>query len=135
MVPTVHVAHRVLLVDNDEAVRAMMTRALELKGFEVVAAASLTEALRHIVTESFDVLITDLHVPNPTDGLAVVTAMRHSQPEAVTMLVSGFPDVQRAMAAVFLEANEIIVKPFEIWQLTELVQDKDDQSQTYDAVG
>ena len=50
--------------------------------------------------------------------------MRHSQPDAVTMLVSGFPDVQSAMAAVFLEANEIIVKPFEIWQLTELVQER-----------
>ena len=124
MTPTAQIAYRALLVDNDNAVRAMMTRALELKGFEVVGAASLTEALRHIVTESFDVLITDLHVPNPTDGLAVVTAMRHSQPEAVTMLVSGFPDVQRAMAAVFLEANEIIVKPFEIWQLTELVQER-----------
>src|ERR1039457_4345982 len=128
MVPTTHVAHRVLLVDNDEAVRAMMTRALELKGFEVVAAANLTQALRLIVTQSFDVLITDLHVPNPTDGLAVVTAMRHSQPDAVTMLVSGFPDVQSGMAAVFLEANEVIVKPFEIWQLTELVEERDRKS-------
>jgi len=124
MAPTAHAAHRVLLVDNDEAVRAMMTRALELKGFEIVAAANVTEALRLIVTESFDVLITDLHVPNPTDGLAIVTAMRHSQPDAVTMLVSGFPDVQSAMAAVFLEANEVIVKPFEIWQLTDLVEER-----------
>src|ERR1035438_124705 len=124
MVPTTHVAHRVLLVDNDEAVRAMMTQALELKGFEVVAAANLTQALRLIVTQSFDVLITDLHVPNPTDGLAAVTAMRQSQPDAVTMLVSGFPDVHSAMAAVFLEANEIIVKPFEIDRLTELVEER-----------
>ena len=74
-------------------------------------------------------LITDLHVPNPADGLAVVTAMRHSQPDALTMLVSGFPDVQSAMAAIFQEANEIIVKPFEIWQLTELLR-KNDQSET-----
>ena len=124
MAATVHIAHRVLLVDNDEAVRAMMTRALELKGYEVVAAANLPQALRLIVTESFDVLVTDLHVPNPTDGLAIVTAMRHSQPNAVTMLVSGFPDVQSAMAAVFLEANEVIVKPFEVWQLTELVEER-----------
>ena len=58
----------------------MMTKALQLKGFEVVAAANLAEALRFIITESFDVLISDLHVPNPTDGLAVVTAMRHSNP-------------------------------------------------------
>ena len=124
MAATVNIAHRVLLVDNDEAVRAMMTRALELKGYEVVAAANLPQALRLIVTESFDVLVTDLHVPSPTDGLAIVTAMRHSQPNAVTMLVSGFPDVQRAMAAVFLEANEVIVKPFEVWQLTELVEER-----------
>ena len=79
MAPTAQSAHRVLLVDNDDAVRAMMTRALELKGFEVVAAANATDALRCIVTGCFDVLLTDLHIPNPTDGLAVVTAMRHSQ--------------------------------------------------------
>jgi DNA-binding response OmpR family regulator len=116
------IPHKVLLVDDDEAVRALIAQALELKGFEVVAAANLADALRYIVTESFDVLISDLHVPNPTDGLAVVTAMRHSHPDAVTMLVSGFPDVQSAMAAVFLEANEIIIKPFEIWELTDLVE-------------
>jgi DNA-binding NtrC family response regulator len=129
------ITHRVLLVDNDEAVRAMMTRALELKGFEVVAAATLTEALRHIVTESFDVLITDLHVPNPTDGLAVVTAMRHSQPEAVTMLVSGFPDVQRAMAAVFLRGERNYRKTLRDLAAYRTGSRKDDQSQTYDAVG
>lgn len=41
----------------------------------------------------------------------MVTAMRHSQPAALTLLVSGYPDVQRAMAAILLEADEIIVKP------------------------
>ena len=58
-------AHRVLLVDDDAAVRAMMNQGLERKGFEVVAAGSVTEALRRIATESFDVLITDLHMPDP----------------------------------------------------------------------
>jgi DNA-binding response OmpR family regulator len=111
-------------VDDDESVRTMMNRGLERKGFEVVAAASVTEALRRIATENFDVLITDLHMPNPSDGFAVVTAMRHSQPEALTLLVSGYPDVQSSMAAIVLEADEIIVKPFEIGRLTELVQDK-----------
>ena len=62
------VAHKVLLVDDDDAVRDMMNMTLESKGFDVVAAASVTEALSHIATESFDVLITDLHMPNPGDG-------------------------------------------------------------------
>src|SRR2546425_3670381 len=61
-------AHRVLLVDDDAAVRAMVNKGLERQGFEVVAAASVTEALRCITTERFDVLITGLHMPNPGDG-------------------------------------------------------------------
>jgi DNA-binding response OmpR family regulator len=111
-------------VDDDGAVRAMMNEGLQRKGFEVATAASVTEALRRIATESFDVLITDLHMPNPGDGFTVVSAMRHSQPNALTMLVSGYPDVQSAMAAILLEADEIVVKPFEIGQLTELVNQK-----------
>jgi CheY-like chemotaxis protein len=78
MAPNSQIAHRVLVVDNEDEVRAVMTKALELKGFEVVAAANLPDALRHIVAEGLDVLITDLQVPNPNGGLAVVIAMRHS---------------------------------------------------------
>ena len=125
MTPTEEtVAHRVLLVDDDDAVLAMMNATLTRKGFEVVAVSSVTEALRHITTESFDVLITDLHMPNPGDGFSVVTAMRHSQPDALTLLVSGYPDVQSAMAAILLEADEIIVKPFEVGRLADLLRDK-----------
>ncbi len=125
MTPTERpVAHKVLLVDDDDAVRGMMNATLERKGFDVVAAASVTEALRRITTESFDVLITDLHMPNPGDGFTVVTAMRHSQPDALTLLVSGYPDVQSATAAILLEADEIIVKPFEVGKLAELVREK-----------
>ena len=118
------VSHRVLLVDDDEAVRAMMVATLERKGFEVVPACNVTEALKLITTESFDVLITDLHMPNPSDGFAVVTAMRHSQPDALTLLVSGYPDVKSAMDAILLQADEIIVKPFEAGKLADMVHEK-----------
>jgi len=117
-------SHRVLLVDDDEAVRTMMSRTLEGKGFDVISAASVTEALKLITTESFDVLITDLHMPNPSDGFAVITAMRHSQPEALTLLVSGYPDVKSAMDAILLEADDIIVKPFEAGKLATMVHEK-----------
>src|SRR6202790_1154880 len=117
-------AHRVLLVDDDGAVRAMMNEGLQRKGFEVATAESVTEALRRIATESFDVLITDLHMPDPGDGFTVVSAMRHSQPNALTMLVSGYPDVQSAMAAILLEGDEIVVKPFQIGRFTELIRER-----------
>jgi YesN/AraC family two-component response regulator len=77
----------------------------------------VVEPLKLISTETFDVLITGLHMPNPSDGFAVVTAMRHSQPDALTLLVSGYPDVKSAMDAILLEADDIIVKPFEAGKL------------------
>ena len=125
MTPTEpRISHKVLLVDDDDAVREMMTLTLEYKGFDVIAAANVTEALKLITTETFDVLITDLHMPNPSDGFAVITAMRHIQPNALTLLVSGYPDVKSAMDAILLEADEIIVKPFETKKLADLVHDK-----------
>jgi DNA-binding response OmpR family regulator len=122
--PDPHSPHRVLLVDDDDAVRGMMTMTLKHKGFDVTAASNVTEALRFITTESFDVLITDLHMPNPSDGFTVVTAMRHSQPNALTLLVSGYPDIQGAISAILLEADEIIVKPFEVGKLADLLRQK-----------
>ena len=125
MTPTErHTAHRVLLVDDDDAIREMMTATLEHEGFDVVSAANVTEALKLIATESFDVLVTDLHMPNPSDGFAVITAMRHIQPKALTLLVSGYPDVKSAMDAILLQADEIVVKPFETKTLADLVHNK-----------
>jgi DNA-binding response OmpR family regulator len=116
------IPHRVLLVDDDDAVRGMMRESLESKGFEVVAVGGVTEALKCIATENFEVLITDLHMPNPGDGFTVISAMRHSQPTALTMLLSAFADVKSTMEAIILEADEIVVKPVEIKQLAELVR-------------
>jgi DNA-binding NtrC family response regulator len=82
------------------------------------------KALRLIATEIFDALITDLHMPNVGDGFTVISAMRHPQPGALTLLVSGYPDVQTAMTAILLEADEIIAKPFEVGKLTDLLREK-----------
>jgi ActR/RegA family two-component response regulator len=97
---------------------------LEHKGFDVVPAVNVTGALKLIAAESFDVLITDLHMPNPGDGFAVIAAMRHSYPEALTLLVSGYPDVKSAMEAIVLQADEIIAKPFDMGEVTELLRRK-----------
>jgi DNA-binding response OmpR family regulator len=117
-------APTVLLVDDDEAVREMMYRKLIGEGFEVVPVGSVMEALKLITTVKFDVLITDLHMPNDGDGFTLVTAMRHSQPQALTLLVSAFPDTDSAMAAILLEADQIFVKPFDVGKLAILLREK-----------
>jgi ActR/RegA family two-component response regulator len=112
---------KILLVDDDENEIFLTRRSLETQNCEVVTATCVTEALRQIATQSFDVLITDLHMPEAGDGFAVVTAMRHTQPEALTVVASGYPDVQKAMNAVLLQADEVLVKPFDGKQLAALM--------------
>jgi DNA-binding NtrC family response regulator len=65
------------------------------------------------VTEHFDVLLSDLHMPLAGDGFTVVSAMRHTHPKALTMVLSGYPALDEAMAAIVSQADEIITKPFE----------------------
>ena len=87
----------------------------------MVPADCVTDALKQIADQRFDVLITDLHMPEAGDGFAVVTAMRHSQPDALTLVVSDFPDVQKALNAVLLQADEVLVKPFDAKRLAGLM--------------
>jgi ActR/RegA family two-component response regulator len=114
---------KVLLVDDDDN-DLFLTRRSLTQLCEVVSARSVTEALSQIATQSFDVLITDLHMPDPGDGFALITAMRHSQPEALTIVASGFPDVQKSLNAILLQADEVLVKPFEANQLAGLMDKK-----------
>ena len=112
---------KILLVDDDNDDLFLTQKSLEGKGYEVVLARSVTEAFRQIAAQRFDVLITDLHMPEAGDGFAVVTAMRHIQPQALTLVVSSFPDVPNAMAAITMQADEVLVKPFDTEQLDGLI--------------
>jgi CheY-like chemotaxis protein len=112
---------KILLVDDNADELFQTRRSLLEQNCEVVSASGVTDALREIAAQRFDVLITDLHMPEAGDGFALVTAMRHSQPEALTLVVSDYPDVQKAMNAILLQADEVLVKPFDPKQLARLM--------------
>jgi YesN/AraC family two-component response regulator len=115
---------KILLVDDDEIVRFSLGRILEESGFTVTAAANVTEALKYITSENYDVLLTDLHMPGAGDGLTVVSAMRHANPKAVTMLLSAFPEMDAAAHAILLQTDEILVKPMEVTALVEAIKQR-----------
>jgi DNA-binding response OmpR family regulator len=102
---------KVLIVDDDELIRESLSQILESCEFEVATAANVKDALNLIASRVFDVLVSDLHMPGAGDGLTVVSAMRHSNPAAVTIIFSGFPEMKEAAAAILLQADEILVKP------------------------
>src|ERR1700690_855948 len=108
---------RVLLVDDDELVRTTLTELLEQSGFEVTSVTNVVEALKHISSESYDVLLRDLQMPGAGDGPTVVSAMRHANPSAVTLLLSSFPEMNSAAQAILRQADEILVKPMDVVSL------------------
>ncbi len=115
---------KILLVDDDEAIRISLKAVLERSGFEVVAAGSVHEALALIQTQNFDVLLSDLHMPDAGDGLTVVSAMRHCHPKAVTLIFSGFPNMKEAAAAILMQADEILAKPMAVAELVATVKER-----------
>ena len=113
---------RVLVVEDDDLVRLMLQEGLQRDGFEVVVATNVRDALKHIATETFDVLLSDLHLPLAGDGFTLVSAMRHTYPNALTVILSGYPAVDEAMSAILSQADEIFSKPIRIGPLKELIR-------------
>jgi DNA-binding response OmpR family regulator len=115
---------KVLLVDDDENALSGLAELLEYKGFEIATAASVPEALKHITSETYDVLLSDLHMPGAGDGLTVVSAMRHANPRAVTLLLTAFPEMGAATHAILLQTDQILVKPMDLKALVDTIKQR-----------
>src|SRR3984957_19728671 len=116
---------RVLLVDDDEVLRTSLTCVLEQSGFIITPAANVADALKLISgPETYDVLLSDLHMPGAGDGITVVSAMRHANPQAVTLLLSAFPEMTAAAAAILQQADEILVKPIDLSSLIQIIRQR-----------
>ena len=115
---------RILLVDDEKSLRETMSNLLELSGFAVTTAANVNEALKLIAAETFDVLLSDLHMPSAGDGLTVVSAMRHSNPKALTLIFSAYPAMKEAAAAILLQTDCILVKPAALVTLVDVIRER-----------
>ena len=123
-VSTAMKTNRILLAEDKEDVRIAFQEGLESHGFAVASAGSVSEALRFIATETFEVLLSDLYMPDASDGFTVVNAMRHTQPNAVTLVLSNYPVLQAAMTAILLQADQVLVKPIGFGEVAEIIQKK-----------
>jgi len=103
---------RVLLIDDDESLRRVTRVNLERSGFSVRAEAGGEAGLRAIREESFDVVVTDLAMPDVT-GLDVLEAVKRDYPQTAVVLVTGFGTVETAVQAMKNGAFDYLTKPFD----------------------
>ncbi len=101
---------RVLLVDDQEELRRLYRRTLAKDGHDIALASNGRDAVAQATSERFDVVISDLRMPD-MGGLDMLRALRAADPDLPVVLVSGSPDLDAAMKAVELGALEFLVKP------------------------
>jgi CheY-like chemotaxis protein len=110
---------RILLVDDDTMLLVAYEAILNDAGFTVTSAANVNDALKHISSHPFDILLSDLHMPNVGDGLTVVSAMKNANPQALTLIISGYPEMRAAAEAILSQTDAILLKPMNRGRLIE----------------
>jgi DNA-binding response OmpR family regulator len=113
---------RILFVDDEPAIRLSLPAILQLHGFDVTSAGTVSEAIQEISTKAFDVLISDLNIGNPGDGFTVVSAMRRTQPSCVTLILTGFPAFETALQAIRSQVDDYLIKPAGVDKLVAAIE-------------
>lgn len=102
---------KILLIEDDISFCKLLERFLLKKAYEVTIAFSAEEARLAIKKESFDLILTDLRLPD-SDGIRLMTEFKNSNPEIPVILMTGYSDVNTAVKAIKNGAADYISKPF-----------------------
>jgi len=113
--------HRILVADDEESMRYFVQRGLARHGYEVVAADGGAAAIELGSSQRFDVAVLDLKMPG-TDGLQVLAELRGRDPDVLVVMMTGHATIATAVEAMRLGAWDYITKPFEIEELTLVVE-------------
>lgn len=104
---------RILVVDDEAPVREAFEAALQAKGYDVTLAEDGRAALRILRQDQFDLIFLDVILP-AARGAAVFKAIKRRDPEALVVLITGFPDHHETLAALEYGPAMVLTKPIKI---------------------
>ena len=107
----------ILVVDDDKLMRSFIALVLSEDGHQVQEAGNAREALAHLKHRDFDLVITDL-VMGTVDGITVLKAAKQRNAETVVMILTGYGDMDSAIDALRLNADDYLLKPCEPEEIT-----------------
>jgi two-component system response regulator HydG len=117
--PTGRAAHnrgRILVVDDRLEMAEMLTEGLRDRGYQAVAESSSRRATALLESEAFDLLVTDLRMPE-VDGLALLNVSRRLDPERPVIVMTAFGAIDSAVESIRLGAYHYLTKPFKLEEL------------------
>lgn len=112
---------RVLVVEDDNALREALSDTLQLAGYSVASAADGTSALDILAKNKMDIVVSDVQM-QPMDGNALLKNIKKSYPTLPVVLITAYGTVQKAVSAMHDGAADYLVKPFEADTLVDVIE-------------
>ncbi|GIW55243.1 MAG: acetoacetate metabolism regulatory protein AtoC [Nitrospiraceae bacterium] len=104
---------KILVVDDEQSMRDVLSIMLKRAGYTVTTASDGDEAIAHLGKEIFDLVITDLKMPK-VGGLDVLKAVKASSPDTVVLVITAFASAESAVEAMKHGAYDYLTKPFQV---------------------
>ena len=114
-------ANKILFVEDDAAQSALLSLELKRRGFEVTAAKSAADGIARLGKDQYDLVLTDLRLPD-RDGIEVLRAAKREQPDTEVVVVTGHGSISAAVSAMRAGAYDFLTKPIEPEQLAIVLQ-------------
>jgi len=112
---------RVIVIDDDETVRDVLTSFLSEKGHEVVAFSNGQEGLESLVSESFDVALVDLVMPG-IGGMDILRELSSRNLKIPVIVITAYGTIQNAVESMKLGAFDYITKPFNLDEILIVIE-------------
>jgi two-component system cell cycle response regulator CpdR len=115
---------RVLIADDEESMRLLVSRAIAMDGHETVIAQDGAEALDILSREAgrFDLLLTDIQMPI-MDGIALALTAARDFPDLTILLMTGFADQRERASGLNAIVHDVVTKPFSVADIRTAVAD------------
>ena len=113
--------NKILVVDDEESMRTMLSIMLKKEGHDVLTAANGAMAVEAIQNEIFDLIITDVKMP-AIDGISLLRIVKEISPETIVVMITAFATAETAVEAMKLGAYDYIFKPFKIEEIKLVIQ-------------
>src|SRR3989339_1773153 len=100
----------ILIVDDDKIIRDSICEFLSLDGYVAEGVESLRQAISRLRTQSFALVIADVHLPDG-DGLELLDIVRRDHPRTVVIIITGYGTIESAVRAIKQGAYDYLTKP------------------------
>src|SRR5208283_4453703 len=114
---------RILVVDDDENIRNTMKTILEDEGYIVDLAANGSEAIQKTKKSAYTIALLDIRLPD-MEGIELLKLIKDTVPRTRKIMVTGYPSMQNAIAALNKNADAYLVKPIDIENFLTIVKEQ-----------